>query len=57
MTSRHPIELFMPPNMLKAKLGGGSGGSDIAALQRAQEALESLERFLAEERAGAHGPI
>ena len=42
MTSRHPIELFMPPNMLKAKLGGGSGGSDIAALQRAQEALESL---------------
>jgi chemotaxis protein histidine kinase CheA len=42
MTSRHPIELFMPPNMLKAKLGGGSGGSDIAALKRAQEALESL---------------
>lgn len=32
---------------------------DVLARLRAaeQEALESLERFLAEERAGAHGPI
>ena len=25
MARQQPIELFMPPNMLKAKVGGGGG--------------------------------
>ena len=41
--SRHPIELFMPPNMLKAKMGGGIGGIDMAAVKRAQAALDTLK--------------
>ena len=35
MARKQPIELFMPPNMLKAKVGGGLGGPDMAAIQRA----------------------
>jgi len=30
---QQPIELFMPPNMLKAKVGGGLGGIDMAAMK------------------------
>jgi HPt (histidine-containing phosphotransfer) domain-containing protein len=42
MARQHPIELFMPPNMLKAKVGGGLGGIDMAAMNRAEAAMESL---------------
>jgi HPt (histidine-containing phosphotransfer) domain-containing protein len=43
MARQHPIELFMPPNMLKAKLAGGLGGMDMAAMKRAEDALEKLK--------------
>jgi HPt (histidine-containing phosphotransfer) domain-containing protein len=42
MAHDQPTELFMPPNMLKAKVGGGLGGIDMAALKRADAALETL---------------
>jgi hypothetical protein len=42
MAQGQPTELFMPPNMLKAKVGGGLGGIDAAALKRADTALETL---------------
>ena len=36
MAREQPIELFMPPNMLKAKVGGGTfSGLDMAAIKRA----------------------
>ena len=43
MGNKGPIELFMPPNMLKAKVGGGLGGPDVAAMQRAELAMEELK--------------
>lgn len=43
MARKPPIELFMPPNMLKAKVGGGSGGPDMAAMSRAEAAMEELK--------------
>jgi HPt (histidine-containing phosphotransfer) domain-containing protein len=43
MARKQPIELFMPPNMLKAKVGGGSGGLDLAAMERAEAAMEELQ--------------
>jgi HPt (histidine-containing phosphotransfer) domain-containing protein len=43
MASKHPIELFMPPNMLKAKVGGTVGGLDAAALMRAEKAMDTLK--------------
>lgn len=43
MARKQPIELFMPPNMLKAKVGGGLGGPDMAAMKRADEAMAGLE--------------
>ena len=43
MARKQPIELFMPPNMLKAKVGGGPGGPDMAAMKRAEEAMAALE--------------
>jgi len=39
--SRAPLELFMPPNMLKAKVG--SGGFDMAAVERADAAMEGIK--------------
>ena len=33
----------MPPNMLKAKAGGGLGGMDVAAMKRAADAVEALK--------------
>lgn len=42
MARQQPIELFMPPNMLKAKVGG-TGGLDVAAIQRAEAAIDSLK--------------
>jgi len=44
MSRQQPIELFMPPNMLKAKVGGGSHGAiDMAAVMRAEAAMETLK--------------
>ncbi|MEY4965808.1 MAG: hypothetical protein RL274_1391 [Pseudomonadota bacterium] len=43
MAREQPIELFMPPNMLKAKVGGGLGGVDTAAMKRAEGALDNLK--------------
>ena len=43
MARKQPIELFMPPNMLKAKVGGGTGGPDMAAMKRAEAAMEELK--------------
>lgn len=43
MKRQQPIELFMPPNMLKAKVGGGLGGIDMAAMKRAETAMETLK--------------
>ena len=39
-----PIEVFSPPNMLKAKLGGGGMPAlDVAAIERAEAALGELK--------------
>ena len=43
MSRQHPIELFMPPNMLKAKVGGTFAGLDMAAVNRAETAMEALK--------------
>lgn len=43
MARKQPIELFMPPNMLKAKVGGGKGGPDLAAMERAEAAMGALK--------------
>ncbi len=43
MKRQQPIELFMPPNMLKAKVGGGLGGLDMAAMKRAEAAIDGLK--------------
>jgi len=44
MASEQPIELFMPPNMLKAKVGGGTfSGLDMAAIKRAETAMETIK--------------
>jgi chemotaxis protein histidine kinase CheA len=43
MAKQQPIEIFMPPNMLKAKVGGGAVGLDTAAIARAEKAIETLK--------------
>ena len=43
MSRQQPIELFMPPNMLKAKVGGSFVGLDMAAINRAEAAMEELK--------------
>lgn len=44
MAREQPIELFMPPNILKAKVGGNSfTGMDMAAIKRAEAAMEELK--------------
>ncbi len=43
MTQQKPTEVFMPPNMLKAKVGGLGVGLDMAALKRAEAAMETLK--------------
>ena len=48
MANKQPIELFMPPNMLKAKAGGGLGGVDIAAMKRAEMAMGALKEEFAD---------
>jgi chemotaxis protein histidine kinase CheA len=41
MGKEKPIEIFMPPNILKAKVG--SGGIAASALQRAEQVIEELK--------------
>jgi chemotaxis protein histidine kinase CheA len=41
------IEVFMPPNVLKAKVGNFSG-IDVSAIKRAETAMESLKGNFAE---------
>src|ERR1700744_5763248 len=41
------IEVFMPPNVLKAKMGNFSG-IDMSAIKRAETAMESLKENFAE---------
>jgi hypothetical protein len=43
MSKEQPIEIFMPPNMLKAKIGGHGRGLDTAAIRRAEQALDELK--------------
>jgi chemotaxis protein histidine kinase CheA len=42
MARQLPIEIFMPPNILKAKVGSAVGGIDMAAVKRAEAAMETL---------------
>jgi chemotaxis protein histidine kinase CheA len=42
MSRKRPIEIFMPPNILKAKAGGG-GTIDRAAVARAEKAFTALK--------------
>jgi chemotaxis protein histidine kinase CheA len=48
MAKERPIELFMPPNMLKAKVGGTYAGLDMAAIKRADAAMEALQSEFAD---------
>lgn len=43
MPKQQPIEIFMPPNMLKAKIGGTFVGLDMAAIKRGEAAMEELK--------------
>jgi hypothetical protein len=52
MAKQLPIELFMPPNMLKAKVGGTGGGIDLSMVKRAQAAMDSLKDNFSEWLAG-----
>lgn len=44
MSKKHPIEIFMPPNILKAKVGGSVAGIDMAAIKRAEAAVDVLKK-------------
>jgi chemotaxis protein histidine kinase CheA len=46
MSNKQPIEVFTPPNMLKAKVG--NGGLDSAAIKRGEAAIEELKGEFAE---------
>ena len=43
MARQLPIEIFMPPNILKAKVGSAVGGIDMAAIKRAEAAMLVLK--------------
>ncbi|HEY4941977.1 MAG TPA: Hpt domain-containing protein [Rhizomicrobium sp.] len=43
MARQLPIEIFMPPNILKAKVGSAVGGIDLAAIKRADAAMLVLK--------------
>jgi chemotaxis protein histidine kinase CheA len=43
MPKEQSNEVFMPPNLLKAKVGGTIAGLDTAAIKRAAEAVENLK--------------
>lgn len=47
MAKEQPIEIFMPPNVLKAKVGG-SGVLDLGAVKRAEAAIEELKEEFSE---------
>ena len=40
MAKEQPIEIFMPPNVLKAKVGG-TGVLDLGAIKRAEAAIDT----------------
>jgi hypothetical protein len=42
-TNKLPIEIFMPPNMLKAKVGGPNVTIDASMIRRAEAVLEDLK--------------
>ena len=48
MNKSKPVEIFTPPNMLKAKAGGTGIGLDAAALKRAEAAMEELKAEFAD---------
>ncbi|MBV8977749.1 MAG: Hpt domain-containing protein [Alphaproteobacteria bacterium] len=48
MPKEHPIEIFMPPNMLKAKVGGSVAGLDLGAIKRAEAAMDALKTDFAQ---------
>lgn len=49
MGKQQPIEVFMPPNVLKAKVGGnGVVGLDMSAIKRAEKALAELKTEFAD---------
>jgi chemotaxis protein histidine kinase CheA len=43
MTKKHPIEIFMPPNILKAKIGGTFSRIDATVVKRAEKAMADLK--------------
>jgi len=43
MSKEQRPELFMPPNILKAKVGGTIAGLDMAAVKRAEAAMETIK--------------
>jgi chemotaxis protein histidine kinase CheA len=43
VAKQQPIEIFMPPNTLKAKMGSAGTGLDLAAVKRAEQAMEGLK--------------
>jgi len=43
MAKELPIEIFMPPNMLKAKVGGTTKGLDPLLIRKAETAMEELK--------------
>lgn len=47
MAKEQPIEIFMPPNVLKAKVGG-TGVLDLGAVKRAEAAIEELREEFSE---------
>jgi HPt (histidine-containing phosphotransfer) domain-containing protein len=49
MSKQQQSEVFMPPNLLKAKVGnGGFSGIDTAAIERAESAMEALKEEFAD---------
>lgn len=48
MAKQKPIEIFTPPNILKAKMGGTGAGLDSAALKRAEAAMAGLKSEFAQ---------
>jgi chemotaxis protein histidine kinase CheA len=43
MAKQLPTEIFMPPNILKAKVGGVGVGLDVGAVKRAEAAMANLK--------------
>lgn len=43
MPKQQPIEIFMPPNVLKAKVGNGLPGIDAGAVKKAEDAIAGMK--------------